>query len=198
MNIQYDIKTYISAYGGKLFWALAPLIFGVISWLLVYGPGRLIQAVPILYAMSWLVCILILIIVCYKTCEYSSTHNQVLFFEYPLRLPNWKILAKLISALIILYILYSLILYILYSEFFTWEFWPMFNSIVFGVSAFPFLEELFARSFFIKYRMSGIEFIIFNLISSAAFTIMHAGISSSTMYNCFLLMGTFPFLFYLE
>lgn len=181
------LTIHLSDYSKKIFWSLAPLFWGAITWFLAYGPG---QSLPISYAMRMLIAIILLIAYFYKSLEYASHHNQVSFFEYPIQLLNWKI--PLLTAIILL------IAYSIYSLFFSWDFLPVFNSMVFGVFAGPCIEELLARFFFIKYRMSGIEFICFNIISSISFTLMHGFYDPSfSLYTLFFENGHLPFSFLL-
>jgi membrane protease YdiL (CAAX protease family) len=49
------------------------------------------------------------------------------------------------------------------------------QSFIYGVCASSLFEELITRSYFVKYRMGIIEFLFFNIISSVAFSLMHAG-----------------------
>ncbi len=188
MKNRHLLNSNFSQYIGKIFWAFAPLLWGGITWFLAYGPGAYF---PLSFAMRMLIGLAILIAYFYKPLEYAYRHNRVLFFEYPVPLLNWRIP---ISTAIGLLIIYSI-----YSFFFSWDFSPLFGSIVFGVFASACLEELLTRSFFIKYRMSGIEFIVFNIISSIAFTLMHAGFFNPppSLYALFFEKGHLPFSFLL-
>lgn len=158
------IHNYLCNNGEKLFWAVAPAFWGALVWFLAYGPGTI---VPITYPIRQLIGILILVAYFYKTLQYTSSHNQVRLFDYPFPIPNWK---SLIGITIL-----SLILYRIYLQFYSWGFMPVFDSLVFAVLAGVCLEELITHTFFLKYHMTGTQFIIFNLISSLAFSIMHLG-----------------------
>ena len=173
---------------GKIFWSLAPLLWGGVTWFLAYGPGA---SLPISYAMRMLIGILILVAYFYKPLEYAAKHNRILFFEYPMSPPRWTLPVFTTITLLLTYNLYSL--------FFSWDSSPFFNSLLFGIFAGPCLEELIARSFFVKYRMSGVAFIVFNTISATAFTLMHAGFEQipASLHELFFARGHFAFGFLL-
>lgn len=182
------LKNHVVINSGPLFWALSPALWGAITWFFQWGPGSIL---PISYPLRQLACIIILIAYFYKTLQYTSSHNQVFLFEYPLRIPHWKILSY---ATVIL-----LLLYCIYFQFFTRDYSPVFGSLIMGVFTSSLLEELLARTFFLKYRMSGLQFIILNVISAFAFTIMHAGFEKipPSFYDLFFLRGHFDYCFLL-
>lgn len=188
MSKPTTLKNQLVINSGKLFWVIFPALWGAITWFFAWGPGN---ALPISYPIRQLTGILILIAYFYKTLQYTSSHNQIFLFEYPLRIPNWKIL---IYTNITLLIIYSI-----YLQFFSWDYSPVFSSLVMGMITSSILEELVARAFFLKYRMTGLQFIILNLISSCAFTIMHAGFEqpAPTFYDLFFLRGHFEYCFLL-
>jgi len=164
----------------KILWALAPLAWGGITWFLAWGPGSMW---PITYEIRMLVGLLALTAFFYKTLEYERLHTKVLIFDVPLYFPDWRWL-----------FLPSIILLIINSFFPTCD-TTLLSSMTFGVFAGPFLEELLTRCFFIKYKMKGFEFIIFNCISAAAFTVMHASYvtPAPSCQALFIERGHFPF-----
>ncbi len=182
------LKTHAVINIGTLIWALSPALWGAITWFFAWGPGNIL---PVSYPLRQLTGIVILITYFYKTLQYTSSHNQVFLFEYPLRIPHWKILSYTTVVL--------LILYCIYLQFFTWDYSPVFGSLVMGIFTSSLLEELLARTFFLKYRMSGLQFIILNVISAFAFTIMHAGFEQTPppFYDLFFLRGHFEYCFLL-
>ncbi len=165
-SILYEITCVTMA--ENYFGQLAPAFWGAIVWFLAFGPGTI---VPISYPIRQLIGILIFVAYFYKPLQYTSSCNRVMLFDYQLPIPNWKFLVGITITL--------LILYSTYWQFYPWGYIPTFDALVFAVFASACLEELLARAFFLKYRMTGTQFIIFNLISSLSFSIMHLGYEST-------------------
>lgn len=185
MNIQQVNRHWCQEYIGKLFWALAPLVWGLITYFLAFGPGA---ALHIGYSIRLLAGIAFLTFYFYKTLESARLKTIVFLFDYPLIIPSWKLLIGLTSFLLLIH-----------TFFFSWGVYPVFDSLVFGVFGSSCLEELLSRTLFIKYRMKPAEFIGFNILSSCVFTLMHAGFESipPSWYELFFMRGHFEFAFLL-
>ncbi len=182
VNNSTKLNSQLFSTGGKILWSLAPMFWGTITWLLAYGPGNIL---PISYPIRLLCGIMLVALFFYRPLNYAATHYKISLFEYSLPLPNWKPLTFVTVLLLLIYSIYAL--------FFSWDYSPVFSSIVFGVFASACIEELLTRAFFIKYSMSSIQFIIFNLISSTSFALMHAGYEQPTpsLYDLFITRGHF-------
>lgn len=172
-------------YFGKIFWAMAPLFWGILTWFLAWGPGRLL---PISYELRVLVALIALLAYFYKTLEYKRINTKVMLFDLPLPVPGWQWFAAP-----------AIILLIVQSFFPCTAEATVLSSMAFGVFAGPILEELLARFLFIKYRMGTAEFILFNVISATTFTLMHAGycMPMPALHDLFFVKGHFYFAFIL-
>jgi len=177
-----SLKNFYHNYAGKIFWTLAPLLWGAISWFFMCGPG---ECIPITRSMLLIISIVILVAYFYKILERKQNTVRLIFFDHPFSIPNWKWLFIPTIAL-------------LTAQSFAASGETILSSMAFGVFASAFLEELLTRLLFIKYRMSALQFIVFNTISSAAFTIMHAGycMPIPSLLDLFT-RGHFPFSFML-
>jgi membrane protease YdiL (CAAX protease family) len=154
------VRSSIHDFFPKLFWACAPLLLGLSNWFFIFGPGA-----PLRFPFSLRLLISILFLSWYfsKTLDKASVTNQVTFFEYRLPMIHWRLL--IIPAIILL------LFYWVYSVFGSPP--ELLRAIIISVLGGCCLEELLSRAFFIKYRMSGMQFMIFNFISATSFTIMH-------------------------
>lgn len=172
-------------YINKIWWSLAPLAWGILTWFLAFGPG---QFLFISYSMRLLIGIILLTTIFYKTLEYRRLHTNVLLFDIPIYFPSW-----------LLFFFTSIVLLIINIFFFKYD-TAFLNSMTFIIFAGSLLEEFISRDFFIKYEMKGLEFIIFNFISATTFTLMHSGYSTPTpnIWNLFFERGHFPFAFLLN
>ncbi len=169
----------------KVFWSLAPLLYGTITWFFSFGPGN---KLPIAYSIRQLIILSILAFYFYKPLTIAFQNNRLFFFEYLFSIPNWNIFVLLTGILLTIQSI---------ALFFTWDFGLVFNSFVFGVFASACIEELLTRAFFLKYQMAGMQFLLFNCISSASFTLMHAGFGQlfPSLYDLFITRGHFPWSF---
>ncbi len=172
----------------KLFWALAPLLWGAFTWFLAFGKG---SCIPLSYAIRMIIPILLLSWYFRKTFDKTAKTIEVRFFGYQIPLINWRFIISLTTLL-----LFGLWIYTL---FFSAPIPAVLSSIIFGVMASSSLEELMARSYFIKYKMSGLQFLFFNFITSISFTLMHAGYTETPqpLYQLFFINGHFLFSFML-
>lgn len=169
-----------------VFWAMAQLLWGACIWFFSFGPGKNILRQAPLYAYA----IALTAGYFYRPLMARSLKTHPFLFDIPITIPRW---IYLIAGTLCI-----LTAYFIASRFFGVNFSPIVHSLVFGVCASACVEELAARSILAKYSLSSVGFIIFNLVSSLAFTLMHAGFQNPapTLY-ALLVNGHFQFSFML-
>ncbi len=146
----------------KIFLALMPLYIGITNYILLSNP----YTEHINYSLRMLPWIGALILFFYNNFENTRKNFLVTIGTYTLPLPSWKLLISIPIVLVLINDIYKC------NNLFI-------QSIIYGVFASAFFEEIFTRSLFIKYKMGTFEFIFFNIISSCAFSLMHAGFIAS-------------------
>lgn len=171
----------------KLFVVLAPLIWGILTWL--------IQTYAIDYSfrfgtlsvtsLFYFVIIAALVFLFGPSLDNASKKYQLYIDRYYVAVPQWRYFLMLVviaSCFLVVRIFESLLL----------------QSLLYGIMFSSIIEEIITRSFFVKYNMKWLEFLCWNSISSLAFTLMHAfyadyqGGFYATLQN-----GHFPFSFML-
>lgn len=161
------MKAIVKNYGAKLFFALVPLFVGVTNWFLAFAmPSWLGPVSPLFRFLPWVGGLALFF---YRDFEYAHKHYSMTIGDYKIPLPSWKILLSIpIVLLIAAQCIYKP------TNLFV-------QSIIGGILACSFFEEVFARSLFVKYKMGTLEFLCFNAISSCAFGLMHAGSEQSPL-----------------
>jgi membrane protease YdiL (CAAX protease family) len=174
----------IKKYSEILIWSLAPLVYGGMTWFLAFGPGK---HLPLPQALRMACVIAATSLYFYKPLT-QHLATKISLLDYPLPLPRWTYLVG-----------FTLFLLLVSSWFFSWQTAPAMSSFIFGVCASSCLEELISRTIFVKYSLSGILFVLFNVVISFTFTLMHAGFQSPalSLNTLFLVNGHFLFSFFL-
>lgn len=146
----------------KIIGSIAPVIWGASVWFMGWGMGSVIMPYYFLnYITQVVVAVFVVSYFFGSALQEAYRKYQPMFFENIFLIPSWvyfvglAVVAALLSA----------------TPLSQYEF---VSSLIRGVIVSAILEELIARSFFVKYKMNVKEFIIFNLISSLVFTLMHS------------------------
>lgn len=146
----------------KILWSIAPIAWGAFVWFMGWGLGStLIPKYSFNYISRYVVAIAATVYFFGTSFRHAYKNYHIYIFRYAVLLPAWSyfvglvLIASCLSATPL--INYELI-----------------ASLIRGVIVSAIVEELIARSFFVKYKMRLKEFIIFNTLSSLAFTYMHA------------------------
>lgn len=169
----------------KLLSALLPLFFGLSSWFFRFGPG-------VSYSINYTIIMVFWIVYAtwfyYDVLEYACKHYMVIILNKKIHLPSWKNL--IVPAFLLL--LFASYIYCPQSL--------VIQSLWYGVLISAFSEELLTRSVFIRYRMFFFEFLCFNVISSLAFSVMHAGFEAAPvpLWDYVFLRGHFAWSFMLN
>ena len=163
---------------GKSFCIIGPLAWGAFTWAMAFG-GLSYYIIPFC-AVSYQINLLIRAIIgtLFICIFFGSSLQQATkqyiptVFGFRVLIPTWWQLISVVFLAISL------------SFFVTplWEY-PIINSLVLGILISSFFEELVTRSSFVKYSMSLFEFIIFNILSSIAFSFMHIGYEQCLHFN---------------
>jgi len=139
-----------------------PIGWGAFVWFMAWGYGStLIPYYPLNLLMRAGLAYTLIIAFFGKALDKAQQKYHPRFFNYRLPLPSWRIFVIAVFVGIIIFFTpvreYALI-----------------ESLVLGILLSSITEELITRSMFVKYKMNLLEFIFFNIISSFAFTYMHA------------------------
>ena len=166
---------------GKLFLGALPLIWGMITYIMAFGPGAYLG---ISYPASLLSGILLLLYCFHKILDFKQQQITLFCNDYKVYVPSWKWIFSLTSLLLLLFSLC----------FPADNSYPILQSIACGVWGSACIEELLAHILFIRYRMQLGEFLLFNFLSAFTFTLMHAGYNEviPSLYEL-LSRGHFPF-----
>ena len=146
----------------KLAGTITPIMWGGFVWFMGWGVGSaIIPYYSLNYIIQGVVAVLAINYFFGLALQQAYKNHELTFFQNYFWVPSWiyfvglAIIAACFSA----------------TPFAHYEF---ISSLIRGLVVSAVLEELIARSFFVKYRMGVKEFIIFNILSSLAFTLMHS------------------------
>ncbi len=172
----------------KLFFlSLLPLVWGLCTAILIHG-GGFFAHVP--YTFVALIALLALTGIFYSSLEFARKNYRLKFFEYDLKLPPWLLLVAVTATGLIVATMFK-ILGIPYQNF------PALISLITGVGASACIEELLARTAYVKFPMTTAQALFFNLLSSLAVTYMHVGFEESRapLLDYLFLRGYYVFSF---
>lgn len=149
----------------KVLLSLAPLIWGIFTWTMAWGPlGKIIPYGSFNILVRAILGYGIVVFFFYRALEYARKHYQSTFFNYTMPLPPWWLFIVLNFFAIGVSFFYVPIYH-----------YPLLESIVLGLLLSSCIEEFLAHALFVKYKMHFLEFFFFNIITSLSFTFMHAG-----------------------
>lgn len=166
----------------KLWCTLLPLFFGLSHWFFRFGPG---VGYGINYPVIMVFWFVYAIWFYYDVLEYARINYAVTIGGIKLYLPSWK------------YLVIPTVFLLPFAWYVYWPHNPVIQSLLYGVLVSVFSEELLTRSVFVKYYMGLFEFLCFNVISSVAFSVMHAGFVAMPASLGDYLYGHFTFSFML-
>lgn len=165
---------------------MGPVMWGAFVWFMGWGYGATL--IPY-YPINYVIRILIALVVTgyFFGVAFQGTYKKykLTFFHYSFDLPSWLYFVGLtVVAAFVSVVPYTQSYFI--------------SSLMCGVIVSAIIEELVARSFFVKYAMGVKEFIFFNIVSSLAFTFMHAFYEQGSVPALeFMQRGHFAFSFML-
>lgn len=173
-NILTELKNFL--------WLLLPLLWGGIIWMAGWGITAIIR-IPL--ALTYLAMLSILIWLFFPLLEKARKEYKCTFFDHSLLLLPWYFFVAVTFI--------GLSARLFYFE----NNYPIINSLIFGIFGSACIEELLARMIFVRYRMSFIRLLIYNVISSLAMTFMHMGFeqTSAPLTDYLFVRGHFIFSF---
>jgi membrane protease YdiL (CAAX protease family) len=154
-------KLYSNDIIQKIACSALPLVWGGFVCFMGWGPGSTVISSHWLNFVIQAVSAALLITYAFGSAlQNASKKYHTTFFGYSFPLPSWRffILLPVIAACCSSVPLFQ-------GDFM--------SSLIRGVMVSSIIEEFITRSFFITYRMGLREFILFNTLSSLAFTFMH-------------------------
>ena len=161
-------------------WALAPLVWGIFSWLVWHN--TIVTSFPfrLLILTSGAS---IIVIRCFGSFFQKALHQRLYFLNYSIPLLPWW------AFLLFVWIGVFTCLTPLCD-------YPIISAVTQGILVYSILEEFITRSFFIRYRMRMVEFFILNALSALSFSLMHCFYGESLLQA--LTVGHFGFSFILS
>lgn len=147
----------------KLLLALLPLAWGLVIRV-VWDTSKLLPAYPLKQSFNWIITCAIFAPIVYKS--YYRPLKESLSI-------NLSLLGARFNPISLVWFLGVLVAAFASGLFVDSASWYS-RAVAYGIIISPLLEELISRSFFIRYnKISGREFLVWAVVSSAAFSLMH-------------------------
>lgn len=149
----------------KLILAASPILWGLLTWFLIWGPGSMFipdSHYPIKTAVQAAMGFLVFGI------YYASTYNRArdiyrpTFFGISFAVPPWWLLIALAWIALAIGLFFAPL-----------SVHPFIASLIMGVMLYPCIEELIAHTLFVKYTFSVFGIIFWSLLNAYAFMLMH-------------------------